>query len=98
MPPTHVLQPISSQIPGYLSRDIEERGRALDEWQVVFDRIKEILRRAARKVLQDEEEVHKYFMSGEKILRGIERGRGREEERERERERGREGEREIEIF
>ena len=64
VPANHVLQPISSQIANYLSRDPAERAQAVAEWQEAYGRISETLRGAATKALGGEEQIHKYFMSG----------------------------------
>lgn len=66
VPPTYVLQPISSHIPDHLCRDVKQRKLALQQWNQVFEQIQNILRREARKLFEDrgEEQLHKYFMSG----------------------------------
>jgi len=66
IPPTYVLQPVSSHIPDHLCRDAKQRNLALQQWNQVFSQIQGILRREARKMFedQDEEQLLKYFMSG----------------------------------
>lgn len=66
VPPTYVLQPISSRIPNNLSLDAEKRKLALKQWKQVFAQIQKILRREARRLLANQggEQLHKYFMSG----------------------------------
>lgn len=66
IPPTYVLQPVSSHIPDHLCRDAKQRNLALQQWGQVFSQIQSILRRGARKMFedQDEEQLLKYFMSG----------------------------------
>lgn len=66
VPPTYVLQPVSSHIPDHLCRDAKQRKLALQQWSQIFAQIQNILRREARKMFEDQEEewLHKYFMSG----------------------------------
>ncbi|XP_032230654.2 NACHT domain- and WD repeat-containing protein 1 isoform X2 [Nematostella vectensis] len=63
VPPAYMLQPISSCLPDYLSHDRDKRSKAWEEWQLVFGRLQHVLRGAARHVLKDDEQIHKYFMS-----------------------------------
>ena len=66
IPPTYVLQPVSSHFPDHLCRDSKQRKFALQQWSQVFAQIQNLLRREARKEFKDEggEQLHKYFMSG----------------------------------
>ena len=66
IPPTYVLQPVSTHFPDHLCRDTKQRKFALQQWSQVFAQIQNLLRREARKEFKDEggEQLHKYFMSG----------------------------------
>ena len=66
VPPTYVLQPVSSHIPDYLSHDADQRHLAVEQWNGIFTQIQHILRREASRLFGDQswEKVHKYFMSG----------------------------------
>ena len=66
VPPSHVLQPVSSHIPDNLCRDAKKRKLALQQWSQIFAQIQNTLRREAIKMFEDQEEehLHKYFMSG----------------------------------
>lgn len=66
VPPTYVLQPVSSHIPDYLCHDAEQKHLALQQWTRIFIQIQQILRREATNLFGDQggEQVHKYFMSG----------------------------------
>lgn len=75
VPPTYVLQPVSSHIPDYLSHDADERHLAVEQWNGIFTQIQHILRREASRLFGDQswEKVHKYFMSvtESEIRRGV---------------------------
>ncbi|WAR13694.1 NWD2-like protein [Mya arenaria] len=64
VPPVYILQPISTYIPGY--RDKSNQS-AREEWDTVFNHLRENLRTASRTSHQQgklsKEDMHKYYMS-----------------------------------
>ena len=66
VPAIYVLQPVSSQIPGYLSQDPGQRQRAIKQWNKIFAQLQKIVRRGAKRLFgdQDGDNLRKYFISG----------------------------------
>lgn len=65
VPPQYLLQPITSQLPGYRDYEHEEaRKKASADWWTAFERMQVVLRMAAEKALENESDRHKYYMSG----------------------------------
>ena len=64
VPTQYLLQPITSLLPDYRNYENKElRKKASSDWWAAFERMQVVLRVAADTVL-DEEERHKYHMSG----------------------------------
>ena len=65
VPPQYLLQPITSQLPGYRDYEHEEgRKKASADWWAAFEGMQVVLRMAAEKALENESDRQKYYMSG----------------------------------
>ena len=67
VPPSYVLQPISSHFPNFLSNDMNARSKAKNAWWDVFCKLQNVLVRGAKENLKDPKKLHNYVMSGRYI-------------------------------
>ena len=63
VPPSYVLQPISSVCPDYLSHDKDQRKAAKEVWWQVYNTLQDILSFGATKYLRDEAAMSKYIVA-----------------------------------
>ncbi|CAF3724767.1 unnamed protein product [Rotaria socialis] len=77
VPPAYILQNISSVIPYFISKDIDEIKKADKEWRVINNRLRLCLRQAAEKCLErgqiTESDYDEFFISvtEKEIINGI---------------------------
>ena len=64
VPPSYVLQPISKNIPEFLSKDPDVFSKARDTWWEENDAMREALATASQQTLTDLIESHKFMQSG----------------------------------
>ena len=70
VPPMYILQSIRSLLPDYnnASSSSEERSKASSEWWGAFEKMQVVFREASQKVLKDDGEIMKYYISGKFCL------------------------------
>ncbi|KAK6174034.1 hypothetical protein SNE40_017384 [Patella caerulea] len=62
VPPTYVLQPISSHLPDFISSDVDQKKQAKDTWNKQHEQMRESLVTSAKQAL-DTSAAHKYLRS-----------------------------------
>ena len=65
VPTQYLLQPITSLLPHYRNYENNElRKKASSDWWAAFEKMQVVLRMAADKALDKNDERHKYYQSG----------------------------------
>ena len=70
-PVSYILQPVTTWIPNYFNdSNLSLKQEAQREWQSEYDKMKEFLKQASKKVFKDKDHDlwHKYVRSGEIVM------------------------------